>query len=321
MFSLEAGKIIVPKKDLNIQATVECGQVFRFAKNADSGKSNVYELISTNKKCLLAEERGMAVIRAAEKDIEYFVNYFDLETPYAPILKELRRRLAAPPARCPQGSRVTRASQVTQRSRTGDILPLIEHALEYGKGLRLLRQDRFETLISFVISTNNNIKRIKGIIERICTALGRRRKSEFGPFFAFPAAKKMAAMDESFYRELGCGYRATWILEAARKAARKAARNFDGPETLSAEELVEKLMTFKGIGPKAADCIALFAFGRYDVFPVDTWVKKIYVDLFNERASEKTMRKNLINRFGRFSGIAQQFLFYYYRESAGTTRV
>ncbi|MDR0586165.1 MAG: hypothetical protein LBG26_02895 [Treponema sp.] len=304
MFSLDAGKIIVPKKDLNIQATVECGQLFRFTKSADSGGHVTYELISKNRKCLLAEERGMTVIRAEEKDIGYFVNYFDLETSYTPILKELRRQLAAPPAQDPR---------VTRRSRARDIPPLIERAFEYGKGLRLLKQDRFETLISFILSTNNNIKRIKGTLERICTALGRRRESEFGSFFTFPSAKKMAAMDESFYRELGCGYRAAWILEAARKAA----RNFDGPEILPVEELVEKLMTFKGIGPKAADCIALFAFGRYDVFPVDTWVKKIYVDLFNESVSQKTMRKNLINRFGRFSGVAQQFLFYYYRESAG----
>ncbi|MDR2143999.1 MAG: hypothetical protein LBP29_06490 [Treponema sp.] len=309
MFSLEAGKIIVPKKEFNIQATVECGQMFRFTKNTDSGGHGVYELISQNRKCLLAEERGMAVIRAEEKDIGYFVNYFDLETSYTPILKELRRQLAAPPARH------------ARRSRARDLPPLIEHALEYGKGLRLLKQDRFETLVSFILSTNNNIKRIKGTIERICTALGRRRESEFGPFFAFPAAKKMAAMDEGFYREMGCGYRAKWIPEAARKAARKSARGLDGLEALSDEELIKQLQTFNGIGPKAADCIALFAFGRYAIFPVDTWVKKIYADLFNERASEKTMRQNLISRFGHFSGIAQQFLFYYYRENAGSIPV
>jgi N-glycosylase/DNA lyase len=299
MFTLKAGKILVPGKDFNIRATVECGQLFRVTKKADSVGHSVYELISKDKKCLLAKERGTVVIHAAEKDIGYFVHYFDLETSYAPMLKELRRQL------------------LSQDAQWNFVLP-VENAFQYGKGLRLLKQDKFETLISFIISTNNNIKRIKTIIEKICAALGRRCKSGGGSFFAFPAAEKMAAMDEGFYREMGCGYRAAWILEAAQRAAELRKGDFDIPDTLSTEELIEKLMAFRGIGPKAADCIALFAFNRYDVFPVDTWVKKIYVDLFNGGASEKTMRKNLINRFGCFSGIAQQFLFYYYRETAGS---
>ena len=121
----------------------------------------------------------------------------------------------------------------------------------------------------------------------------------------------MARAGEMFYRDSGCGYRAPWIADAAEKAVR--SMELDRLSGLPSQELTAALQTFRGIGPKAADCVALFAYGRYDVFPVDTWVKKLYRDLFGDSPPERVMRKNLIEKFGPSAGIAQQYLFYYYR--------
>jgi N-glycosylase/DNA lyase len=338
MFSLENGKIIVPRKELNIRATLECGQVFRFTLpgSPPAGSGQGCELISADKKCVIAEEGNRVIVYARERDISYFVRYFDLETSYAPILRELRAR--------------TRDSRVLAPGGAA----FVEAAFEYGKGLRILRQDPFEMLISFIISTNNNIKRIQGIIERLCAALGRHCPAlpaggavsggftgggtANGTFYDFPAVEVMAENGEGFYRDLGCGYRAKWLLLAAKKASGGCLASF---EELPTPELTAELQTFAGVGPKAADCIALFAYGRYDVFPVDTWVKKLYSVLFagkpdgngraiapgimrasgprDERKEYKgaiapgIMRENLTACFGRFAGIAQQFLFYYSR--------
>jgi N-glycosylase/DNA lyase len=282
MFSIEEGKITAAKKDLNIRATLDCGQVFRFTVAEDGRR----ELISGSRRCVLWEDRKKTLIRAAKHDIPYFINYFDLKQSYAPMIKELEDS------------------------------PLMKAAAAFGRGLRILRQDRFETLISFIVSTNNNIARIRGIIERICAALGcPLGKPKTGTvFYGFPGPEAMAGAGEKMYRELGCGYRSPWIARAAEKAA---SSSLDVLAGLPTEKLTGALQSFAGVGPKAADCIALFAYARYDVFPVDTWVKKLYRDLFNAVPAAGLMRKNLIARFGRFSGIAQQQLFYYYRERAG----
>jgi len=283
VYALEGENIVVSAAQFRPRAVLECGQVFRFRQIDGSD----WEIISGDKRCLLAEKGGKTVISAAKADIPYFINYFDLERDYRPIIRSLRRV-------CARGEP-----------------PLeLEHVLAHGKGLRLLRQDKWETLLSFIISTNNNIPRIRGIIEKLCAALGKKRNG----FYAFPTAKAMAAKDEGFYRKAGCGYRAPWLAAAAKKAA---VVNLEALDALPTGELVGSLMAFDGIGPKAADCIALFAYGRFDTFPVDTWVKKIYRDLFPsaEGAGEKTMRRHLIERFGEYAGAAQQFLFYHYREN------
>jgi N-glycosylase/DNA lyase len=313
--SITVSSITVDKKDLNPQRTFECGQVFRFTKNTESE----YTVISENKKCLVKTEGKTVSIYAPKNELPYFKNYFDLETSYAPILRNLRN---------------LRNLRTLRNSQPASVKNMMKDAIAYGRGIRLLRQDKFETLISFIISTNNNIPRIKSIIERICGELGTRCDTGLGPFHAFPTARAMAACGEDFYRKLGCGYRSKWICDAAQKAEKIDLESLGGlsntsgrePRSASAAgsgfassvELIGRLREFDGIGPKAADCIALFAYGRYDVFPVDTWVKKIYYSLFpgSKPVTEKVMREKLIGLFGAYAGIAQQFLFYYYRDAA-----
>lgn len=299
---MPSGELCVPKNELDISATLECGQVFRFRRFYPAGveAQPAWELISSGMRCLLFEDGAIVRIRAGKEDLPYFKNYFDLERPYAPLIRKLRRLEPG---------------------------PLLKKALSFARGLRLLRQDKFETLIGFIISTNNNISRIRGIIERLCAALGERReglgeggagrpageKGPQGSFFAFPPAEAMARAGENFYRNLGCGYRSPWLFKAVKKVLETV--NLEALAELPTEDLIRALREFEGVGPKAADCIALFAYGRHELFPVDTWMKKAYRDLFQDEAPEKTMRKRLMERFGPYSGLAQQVLFYYYRSA------
>jgi N-glycosylase/DNA lyase len=302
--------IALPKKIFSPRAVLECGQVFRYKlteeKKPPSTQRNAeeerWEIVSGNRRCFVAENDSEAFIHADKVDMPYFENYFDLETDYEKIVRKVRRAaLGGEPA--------------------FDLRP----ALAHGKGLRILRQEPFETLVSFIVSTNNNIPRIRGILEKLCAALGELRgispqRGGGQPFRAFPAPETMAAQDESFYRGIGAGYRAPWLLRAAQKVC-AGTINLEELGALPTAGLLAALRQFDGIGPKAADCIALFAYRRFEVFPVDTWVKKIYADIFGaDRASEKTMREKLAARFGECAGAAQQFLFYHYRQKAGASR-
>lgn len=185
---------------------------------------------------------------------------------------------------------------------------LFRAAIDFGQGIRILQQDPFETLISFIISANNHIPRIKSIIERLSTALGDRCDG----FNAFPTAKALSGKDADYYFKAGLGYRAPYIVETAR--AVKDGFDLDGLQTLSTDKARKELMTLKGVGPKVADCILLFGFGREDVFPVDTWIKKVYNSYFGHEDNPAKIRKALTDKFGDLSGYAQQYLFFYKRE-------
>jgi N-glycosylase/DNA lyase len=275
--TVESGEPFDPEK------IVESGQVFRYNKAGEG-----YEIFSGDKKCLVyrnGKDAGIVVdAKRQEENAAYFIDYFNLKTPYAKINKELRQLTC--PAKC------------------GDVLG---KAIKHGLGIRVLKQDKFETIISFIVSSNNNIARIKGIIEKLCRNLGKKSES----FYAFPAPDVMAAQTEGFYAGIGCGYRAGWILDASRKIAE--GFDIDSAAALPTGELLKRLAALKGVGPKVADCIALFGYNRYEVFPVDTWVKKAYRDLFAASPGNTVMRRNLTRVFGNYGGIAQQYLFYYYR--------
>lgn len=176
--------------------------------------------------------------------------------------------------------------------------PLMRDAINNAPALRILRQDPFETVINFIISANNHIPRIKSIIERLCGG------------GAFPDVSTLAAQPYEFYCNLGAGYRDLYLYETVR--ALNANRDFiDNIRFLDTENAQKSLTALKGIGPKVADCILLFGYYRMDVFPVDTWIKKVYADIFpSETANPRRMRRRLIETYGNYSGYAQQYLFY-----------
>lgn len=257
----------------NPEHTLECGQVFRFKQYKDG-----YLVISADKTCYVYTDGVKTVVES--DDCDYFYNYFDLNRDYAEI--------------------VNRAVSFG--------IPLLSRSAENCKGLRILNQNREEMIYSFIISQNNNIPRIKGIIERICEGLGENRNSPFGSYFTFPSSSRLAGADVGFFRAAGAGYRDVYLSETSKRIT---SEGIAGLESLNAAELKKKLLGYKGIGAKVADCVALFGFGKTDSFPVDTWVEKVYLEDFNGTLKDRQKISDyFVNMFGEYSGYIQQYLFY-----------
>jgi N-glycosylase/DNA lyase len=272
--------LIVQSRYFSADQILNCGQVFRFSPTEDG-----YMLCAGKEFARIAAYGDKTHIHCTDEN--YFYDYFDLDTDYSQIAAELRK------------------------------MPFLEKAVDYGKGIRILKQEKLETIISFIISANNNIKRIKGIIENICRGLGEKRVFGGIEYYAFPAIDRLAAADEDFFIEAGAGYRAKYLTETIKAIA----GGFDieaisSMDTLTAEKT---LMRLYGVGKKVADCVLLFAYGKKDVFPVDTWIKKAYcTDIArgpNVNISREAVSERLCGMFGGLSGYAQQYLFYYKREN------
>ncbi len=262
-------KIVVPKSQtFDVTATLECGQVFRFAPTEEGFK--LYALNHT------ADIKLGEQVEILCDDAEFFKRYFDFDTDYDFIQRQVQDNA------------------------------LVSQAVEFGKGIHILRQDPTETVFSFIISQNNHIPRIKGIIERLCDGLG----EDMGGYRAFPTVEALAAAGEDYFASIGAGYRAAYLDRVA-----KAMLDEDMSEwaKLDTPSLRQKLMGLYGVGRKVADCILLFGFNRFDVFPVDTWIKKAFEAEYPNVPADK-MSVLLTQKYGKYSGFVQQWLFYFKRE-------
>ena len=178
--------------------------------------------------------------------------------------------------------------------------------IEYGHGIRIVKQDLFETVISFIVSANNNIKRIQMILDRLRQKLGQ----NMGDYYAFPTREALLSVNEEFFANIGAGYRAKYLYETVRLINEKTLKEWD---MLSTPDLRKKLIGLSGVGPKVADCILLFGYGRGDVFPVDTWMAQMYNKFYEQQENREAIRYNLTKQFGQLSGFAQQYLFFFMR--------
>lgn len=279
-FYIENNKIIIPNhKDFSAKQTLECGQVFRF-KETTYG----YDVYSKHHKASVYCQKHQTVIECS--DVDYFINYFDLHTDYGIIKEQLKSD------------------------------KLLSVAISYGEGIRILKQDPLETILSFIISANNNIPRIKQIIESICENFGTKINNEY---YAFPTLEQLKEIPLEFFSKIKAGYRDKYLY----KTIQMISNGFDLEvvNTLSGEEGGKYLEKLSGVGPKVADCILLFGFYVTDIFPTDTWIRKVYYDYLNQPVPEKhvdakIVRSYFVNKFGSLSGYAQQYLFYYKRENS-----
>lgn len=255
----------------SVKDTLTCGQVFRF-RELDGGE---YELFSQDKRCVLSESEGTVTIKTDHPD--YFWRYFDLDRDYGEIVSKL------------------------------SAFPELTACVNYGKGIRILRQDFDETLFSFIVSANNNIKRIQAIIERLCEAVGSRKPG----YYAFPTAEQLTGLTVEQLRGVGLGYRAEYIYSTAREidAHRDGILSADSDEEVNA-----KLLRLKGVGPKVANCIMLFGLNRTAAYPVDTWIFKSGKTA--ELDTPKKVQAYYQNRYGSLAGFAQQYIFHYARRGA-----
>lgn len=251
----------------------ECGQCFRW--NCD--ENGVYTGITGGKVCRVKDRE----IVCKDEDNEYFKEYFALNTDYKKIcdsLLEIDKKLVP--------------------------------CIEFGGGIRILKQDIWETIVSFIISANNNIPRIKKIIEGMCRLFGEKIEDGGETFYAFPTPERLAKASLEELAPLKAGYRDKYILDAATKVATGEVC-LDELIHMPDEEAKKTLMKIKGIGGKVADCIMLFSLGRFSVFPVDVWIKRIITDVYG--VEDKNIKTFVDEKYGELSGYAQQYLYYYYR--------
>ncbi|MDR1540748.1 MAG: hypothetical protein LBU32_22640 [Clostridiales bacterium] len=273
--------VITEPESFDIEQTLECGQCFRFRRLSKPG-------CGWKEYAVLAFSKVLFVRQTAEKIVfypstmldfkNYWSGYFDLARDYGIIKTFLSGR----------GKNM-------------------RQAIETAPGIRILRQDPWECLISFIISQNNNIPRIKKNIESISRAFG---DPIGGGFHCFPTAERLckASIDELL--ECKIGFRAKYILDAARTIARKEA-DLASIDKLPTDEAREALIKFSGVGPKIADCTLLFAYGRTEVFPTDVWIKRIMSQTYfsGGDASANEIRSFAAKEFGSFAGFAQQYLY------------
>ncbi len=256
----------------------DCGQCFRF--DASESDPKVFEGVAFGKYISVSQtDDAVTIFGADENDFNsVWRSFFALDTSYNDIRSSIS-------------------------SKFGNDKTILS-AMECGKGIRILKQDPWETVCSFIISQNNNIPRIKKIIASLSRELGEKIAFGGNEYYAFPSPEALfnAGKDKLF--ELKTGFRAGYLYDAAQKVV-SGELDLDYIAALPTNELMSALMTVKGIGPKVASCIALFGYGKTDAFPIDVWIKRVLEKYYPDGLD--------ISSLGEYAGIAQQYLFYYER--------
>jgi len=259
----------------SVAKTFDCGQCFRFDPVENSKHEAEFAGVAYGRHVSFAEDRGKLYIYGATEDDyqKIWKSYLGLDVDYGAIDADILSRSDS---------------------------PALKDAIEYGKGIRILRQEPWEAVCSFIVSQNNNIPRIKKIISAMSEKYG---EPIGGGQFAFPAPEALVKAGEDGLFALKTGFRAKYIFDAASKVS--DGRLDLNAVTGSTDECVKKLCEVKGIGPKVALCSLLFGFARYDAFPVDVWIRRVMEKYFREGFTPSEL--------GPYAGIAQQYLFYYER--------
>ena len=268
----------------------ECGQCFRWNKQEDGSYTGVFKNnvlnVKKNKDEIIFE--GIC-----ENEIQQTVeNYFDLNRNYEKIKEQL--------------------SKIDQN---------MKMSIEYGNGIRILNQDLWETIISFIISANNNIPRIKGIIEILSEKYGDEIKYKGNKYYTFPTQEQLKNVTVEEYRKLGLGFRDIRLYETTKMILNKQVDIENMKNNPNTIEVREELLKLSGVGPKVVDCILLFSdLKRFEVFPIDVWVRRVMNDLYIKNEDETKVNKKQIEKianekFGDLAGLAQQYLFYWRREA------
>ena len=267
----------------------ECGQCFRWNLQEDGSYTGVFGKNVLNIK---KENDKITIEGICQNDIQKTVEeYFDLNRDY----KKIKQKLA----------------QIDENMKT---------SIQYGEGIRLLNQDLWETIVSFIISANNNIPRIKGIIERLSKKYGDKITWEGKDYYTFPTPEQLKEVTIQEYRNLGLGFRDKRIYETTQMVLTKQVDLEEMKQNPNTFEVREQLLSLSGIGPKVADCILLFStLKRLEVFPIDVWVRRVMNDLYikqqdEAKVSKKQIEKIATEKFGDLAGMAQQYLFYWRRE-------
>ena len=274
-YSVNGSDILLHQPDFDLDETLDCGQAFRWVRTAP----DTYEGYYLNSFLRIsAENKADGVFRlhnTSERELlDKWYDYLDLSTDYG----ELKRRFSQDET--------------------------LAKACAFAGGIRILRQDSWEALSSFIISQNNNIPRIKSLVGAVCRNYG--EKFEYGgrEYYAFPTPEALLSAGEDGLKALKTGFRASYLISAAEHVR-------DGMDLqrirdeYTYEQGLEELCKIRGVGPKVASCTLLFALGKTDAFPIDVWIKKTIDKYFGGSLD--------VSSLGKYAGVAQQYLFYYER--------
>ncbi len=267
---------IILSKPFNLNDTVSCGQIFRFYKQED----NSYDIILNDRVINVYEKDNYLFVSSDNEDnLEYIITeYFDLNNDYENI----------------------NSSIVKLDSKIND-------AVLFSKGLNIIKQEPFETIIEYIISANNGVPQIASAMNNIATNYGKKILFNNKEYYLFPSYEDLKEVTEEEYRNCKVGFRDKYIYQIISKLNNNEF-DINLIYDMDTNKALEYLMSNVGIGPKVASCILLFAYQRYDVFPIDTWVKKIMKDRYNIEG-EKNIRKFAKDTYGNYSGLAIQYLF------------
>ena len=269
----------------------ECGQCFRWDEEQDGSYTGIVKNNVINVKKV--DNSIIFLSYGADKLEQLAIDYFDLSRDYEEIKGTLSK-----------------------------IDIYLENSIKYGSGIRILNQDLWETIISFIISANNNIPRIKGIINRISQKYGNKIEWKGKEYYTFPTVENLAKASVEDLRALGLGFRDVRVYETTHKVLNKEVDLNKMHEEKDTQKVRDTLLTLSGVGPKVADCILLFStLKRFDVFPIDVWVRRVMNELYIKNEDETKVNKREIEKlakekYGDLEGLAQQYLFYWKRDTA-----
>ena len=267
-YSVDGEDIVLTQRYFSLADTLDCGQAFRWEAVAEGAYRGI-----AGGRCLYISQQGerLRFLNTTEEQfLGFWADYFDLYTDYGALIESF----------------------------CGDAT--MARACAYAEGMRLLRQEPWEALCSFILSQNNNIPRIKGIIERLCTQFG---EQIHGGVHAFPAPEVLAALDEADLAPIRAGFRAGYVLDAARRVA-SGELQIDEVAAMPFADAKTALMGIRGVGPKVAECALLYGFGRAEAFPLDVWMKRAMAHFYRDGLPDCILQN---------PGIAQQYLFHYVR--------
>lgn len=268
----------------------ECGQCFRWNENDDGSYIGV---INNTVVKVQQYENRIEFTGSDNSEFEKIIkDYFDINTDYSNYKKDLIK-----------------------------VDQYMAESVEFGNGIRILNQDLWETIISFIISANNNIPRIKKIIENLSRTYGNKIVFEEKEYYSFPTMHSLSKASIQDLRKLGLGFRDKRIFNTTKMII-SGKIDLDDIKNMQDTNLMrEKLLELDGVGPKVADCILLFALHRFDVFPIDVWVRRVMNDLYihcteEDRVNKREILKLADEKYGKIKGLAQQYLFYWKREES-----
>ena len=266
--------------DFNLHDTITCGQIFRFYKQKDDS----YDIILSDRVINVKMEKDWLLVRSNDyKDLESMVtNYFDLNNDYNHVNQELIKKDTK-----------------------------LKSAVEFSKGLKMIRQDPFETIIEYIISANNGVPQITNAVNNIAKIYGNKVIFEEKEYYLFPNYNQLRDVTMEQFRECKVGFRDKYIKSIVEKI-NEGSIDLNSFYNLNTGAALEKLMENSGIGTKVASCILLFAYQKYDVFPIDTWVKKVMKNDYGIEG-EKNIKDFATKTYGKYSGIAIQYMFHYGR--------